>query len=142
MIKAGARACRRAGADVGSHYRSLLAQARMGAQTPRAIIFSVLAASLACGCWPTSDTGNPLPATRPTLSNAYPTIPHPSLTNAHRVTPKVLSGAEPEGDAGFAALRDLGVKTVLSVDGAKPDVDLAHEHGLRYVHLPIGYGGV
>ena len=36
----------------------------------------------------------------------------------------------------------LGVKTVISVDGAKPDVDLAKKHGMRYVHLPHGYDGV
>jgi hypothetical protein len=34
------------------------------------------------------------------------------------------------------------VRTVISVDGAKPDVEAARKHGLRYVHLPIGYDGV
>ncbi len=48
----------------------------------------------------------------------------------------------PEGDAGFASLRDLGFHTIVSVDGMKPDVDRAHRFGLRYVHLPIGYDGV
>lgn len=65
-----------------------------------------------------------------------------SLHNAHRVTNKVISGAQPEGEASFKALADLGVKTILSVDGAKPDVELAKKYGLRYVHLPIGYNGV
>jgi protein tyrosine phosphatase (PTP) superfamily phosphohydrolase (DUF442 family) len=52
------------------------------------------------------------------------------------------SGSVPEGDDGFQSLRDLGVKTIVSVDGAKPDVERARRFGLRYVHLPIGYGGV
>jgi len=62
--------------------------------------------------------------------------------NAFQVTPKVISGSQPEGDAAFAALAKLGVKTIVSVDGGKPDVEGARKHGLKYVHLPIGYDGV
>lgn len=51
------------------------------------------------------------------------------------------SGSVPEGDAGFDALVGLGVKTVISVDGALPDLARAKARGLRYVHLPIGYDG-
>jgi protein tyrosine phosphatase (PTP) superfamily phosphohydrolase (DUF442 family) len=54
----------------------------------------------------------------------------------------LYSGAVPEGDAGFETLRDMGVKTVISVDGAAPEVELAKKYGLRYVHLPIGYNGM
>lgn len=64
------------------------------------------------------------------------------LPNVVRVHAKVLSGGQPEGDAGFAALKSLGVRTVISVDGAKPDVPAAAKHGLRYVHLPHGYDGI
>jgi hypothetical protein len=53
----------------------------------------------------------------------------------------VLSGSVPEGDAGFDTLQVLGVRTILSVDGALPDVDRARARGMRYVHLPIGYDG-
>jgi hypothetical protein len=53
----------------------------------------------------------------------------------------VLSGSVPEGDAGFDTLQALGVRTILSVDGALPDLDRARAHGMRYVHLPIGYDG-
>lgn len=66
-------------------------------------------------------------------------------TNLHhcfQVTPRLLSGSQPEGDAAFAELARRGVKIVLSVDGAKPDVESAHRHGLRYIHLPFGYDGV
>lgn len=65
-----------------------------------------------------------------------------ALANVHRLHERVFSGAEPHGEAGFAALRELGVKTIISVDGAKPDVEAAKRHGLRYVHLPHGYDGV
>ena len=51
------------------------------------------------------------------------------------------SGSAPEGDAGFDALVKLGIKTVISVDGATPDLARAKARGLRMVHLPIGYDG-
>lgn len=64
------------------------------------------------------------------------------LPNAVQVAPKVISGGLPEGEAGFAELEKLGVKTVISVDGMQPDVETAKKHGLRYVHLPHGYDGI
>ena len=64
------------------------------------------------------------------------------LHNAFRVTPQIISGSQPEGDEAFAALEKMGVKTIISVDGAKPDTIAARKHGLRYIHLPIGYDGV
>ena len=51
------------------------------------------------------------------------------------------SGSVPEGGAGFATLKAMGVRTVISVDGAEPDVAAAAARGLRYIHLPIGYNG-
>ena len=51
------------------------------------------------------------------------------------------SGGVPEGKAGFERLRAMGVRTIVSVDGAVPDVELARSMGMRYVHLPIGYDG-
>ncbi len=66
----------------------------------------------------------------------------PALEHAYRVTDRLLSGGQPVGDAAFAELARLGVKTIVSVDGAKPDVAAARKHGLRYIHLPIGYDGV
>jgi len=68
--------------------------------------------------------------------------PHGGLHNVHRLNARVLSGSSPEGDRGFAELRARGVRTILSVDGAAPDVQAAAEHGLQYVHLPIGYDGI
>ncbi len=64
------------------------------------------------------------------------------LPNAIQIHPKVISGGQPEGDAAFAELRAIGVRTIISVDGAQPDVGRARNHGLRYVHLPHGYNGI
>jgi protein tyrosine phosphatase (PTP) superfamily phosphohydrolase (DUF442 family) len=64
------------------------------------------------------------------------------LPNLIRVHPDVFSGGLPANDAAFAELKRLGVKTVISVDGATPDVAAAKRVGMRYVHLPHGYDGI
>ena len=64
------------------------------------------------------------------------------LHNVYRLSGRILSGSGPETDADFATLRSLGVQTILSVDGATPIVKLAEKHGLRYVHVPVGYDGI
>ncbi len=66
----------------------------------------------------------------------------PGLHNVHRLTDKLFSGSSPEGDAGFRSLHELGIVTVVSVDGARPYIEVARQHGLRYAHMPIGYDGV
>lgn len=82
-----------------------------------------------------------------------PTIPAPVLTDTaatdlegiHNVVaygPGLFSGAAPEGDHAFATLASMGVKTIVSVDGAVPDVEGAAAEGIRYVHLPITYSGM
>ncbi len=80
------------------------------------------------------------PAT-PTNFFAMP-LSSPNLHHLFRATTGVLSGETPANDAAFAELARRGVKTILSVDGARPDVDAARRHGLRYVHLPFGYDGI
>ena len=64
------------------------------------------------------------------------------LPNAIQIHPKVISGGKPDGDLAFRELKELGVQTVISVDGVKPDLPLAAQYGLRYVHLPHGYDGI
>ncbi len=64
------------------------------------------------------------------------------LHNVRQLTARVRSGSSPDGPDGFASLRRLGVRTVISVDGATPEVELAARYGLRYVHLPVGYDGI
>ncbi|GIW93531.1 MAG: hypothetical protein KatS3mg110_1572 [Pirellulaceae bacterium] len=66
----------------------------------------------------------------------------PGLENVLRISDRLYAGGEPKGDAGFASLQTLGVRVVVSVDGARPDVERARRYGLRYVHIPIGYDGV
>lgn len=69
-------------------------------------------------------------------------IPAKGMENVFRVSDRLYSGSAPEGDEGFAQLQKLGIKTVISVDGSKPDAELAHKYGLHYVHLPHGYNGI
>ena len=64
------------------------------------------------------------------------------LPNAIQIHEKVISGGQPDGDEAFQELQDLGIKTIISVDGARPDLELAKKHGLRYVHLPHSYDGI
>jgi hypothetical protein len=59
-----------------------------------------------------------------------------------RWSEKIGQGAQPEGEIAFQNLQALGYKTVLTVDGAMPPVELAKRYGLRYVHVPIGYDGI
>jgi len=75
---------------------------------------------------------------------AQPTEPseQAGIHNFFKATDKIYSGSQPENDAAFVALEKLGVKTILSVDGSKPDVELAAKHGMRYIHLPYGYDGI
>ncbi|MDH3590900.1 MAG: sulfur transferase domain-containing protein [Planctomycetota bacterium] len=64
------------------------------------------------------------------------------LHRHHRWSDRIGQGAQPHGEIAFQNLAALGYTTVLSVDGSVPEVDLATKHGLRYVHVPIGYDGV
>jgi protein tyrosine phosphatase (PTP) superfamily phosphohydrolase (DUF442 family) len=80
--------------------------------------------------------------TSPSTKPFAPLTNQVDLENSHVVTGKIVSGAQPENDKGFALLRDMGIKTIISVDGAQPDVESAKRFGMRYVHLPIGYDGV
>src|SRR5215211_6825349 len=104
----------------------------------------LLAASLMLGgCTPTPPPVAPSPP-RPVASAFSPTaIPDPpGLHNVFRLTDRLYSGSGPDGEEGFRSLAVLGVKTVITVDGATPDVKTAERFGLRYVHLPVGYDGV
>jgi protein tyrosine phosphatase (PTP) superfamily phosphohydrolase (DUF442 family) len=66
----------------------------------------------------------------------------PGLENVIRLSDHLYSGSSPEGADGFQSLRQLGIRTAITVDGARPDVELARRVGLRYVHLPVGYDGI
>ncbi len=66
----------------------------------------------------------------------------PGLHNLNRASETVFLGSEPHGEEAFASLRKLGITTIISVDGATPDVKNAKKYGLRYIHIPFGYDGV
>jgi len=55
---------------------------------------------------------------------------------------EIYAGAEPDSLSDFVALKQRGVATIVSVDGAKPNLQLARRFGMNYVHIPIGYDGV
>lgn len=87
-----------------------------------------------------SDTAQPAKAGPPTLDASKP-ADYPGVHNAVAYHDGFVSGSVPEGDAGFDTLAAWGVKTIISVDGAAPDVARAEARGMRYIHLPIGYNG-
>ena len=65
-----------------------------------------------------------------------------SLQNLLQVSRRVYCGGEPLGEVSFSELEELGVETIVSVDGARPNVEAARRHGMQYVHIPIGYDGI
>jgi len=84
----------------------------------------------------TASGDEPSPATGPER------IAIGTIENTFRLSPRLYSGGDPQGERALQALKDLGVRTIVSVDGAPPDVEAARKLGMRYVHLPIGYDGV
>lgn len=64
------------------------------------------------------------------------------LHRHRRWSERIGQGAQPEGEVAFENLAALGYTRILSVDGSLPDIEAAERHGLRYVHVPIGYDGV
>lgn len=86
----------------------------------------------------TASSGNSSVSSQPTLHQTD----HPHLQNLLQVTDNIYSGSAPTSQHAFARLEKLGIKTVVSVDGCKPNLNAARKHGLRYVHIPIGYDGV
>ncbi|MCA9040341.1 MAG: hypothetical protein KDA65_08350 [Planctomycetaceae bacterium] len=67
---------------------------------------------------------------------------HAPLQSLIEVKPGYFSGGEPVGEEAFKKLKELGVKVLVSVDGIRPNVELAHKYGMRYIHIPIQYNGI
>lgn len=86
------------------------------------------------GC--SSDPPSPPPSREPRP------LTGPGLNNVYQLNDRLISGSHPEGAIGFKSLHDLGVKTIISVDGSTPDQENATKFGMRYVHFPVGYDGV
>jgi protein tyrosine phosphatase (PTP) superfamily phosphohydrolase (DUF442 family) len=104
---------------------------------------TIALAALFAACAPTRHEPAAL---QPSLSLPSPTAAAPaSLPGLHNLvayTPTLLVGSAPDDDRGFQSLKSLGVRTIISVDGARPDAAAARRAGLRYIHLPIGYNGM
>ena len=107
----------------------------------RCMLLALCAAVLLAGCR-SHDCADDAADAGPQPDVIAVKIDDPRLDNVHRLTPKVYAGAQPRDGAAFQALKELGIQTILSVDGATPDVDGAHRVGLTYVHLPFGYDGI
>lgn len=87
------------------------------------------------------------------VAGAAPTLPAPpadaaepaQLAGLHNVVtyaPELVCGGVPEGEEGLHTLAAMGIKTIVSVDGATPDVGTAEKLGMHYIHLPISYNGI
>jgi protein tyrosine phosphatase (PTP) superfamily phosphohydrolase (DUF442 family) len=99
-----------------------------------------LCVGLLAGCQPQPTTAPPRSAGPAAADGEL--IEAAGLPNFLRISENLYSGGSPDGEEGFRSLRRLGVRTVISVDGARPDVETARKFGMRYVHLPVGYDGV
>lgn len=75
-------------------------------------------------------------------ASAAKPLREPGIENLFQLSDRLYSGGQPAGEEGFATLQKLGIRTIISVDGTPPDIDLAQRYGLRYVHLPISYDGL
>jgi protein tyrosine phosphatase (PTP) superfamily phosphohydrolase (DUF442 family) len=66
----------------------------------------------------------------------------PGIDNFLKISNLLYSGGTPEDEEAFKILVRLGIKTIISVDGNRPQVELAKKLGMKYVHIPIGYDGI
>lgn len=118
------------------------------------ILFVVALAACSALAWSAADPTTP-PAHAAPVASAPTATPKPELPALNDDKPRDLpglhnivayhegfySGGVPEDEAAFALLKAMGIKTIISVDGAEPDVAAAKALGIRYIHLPIGYNG-
>lgn len=111
----------------------------------RTMIAVPLAGLLTLGaCALDPDTAARTPGAPAPASVTQPITPtaRPGVHNLMLISDGVYSGGMPEGEAGFDTLAKLGVRTVVSVDAARPDVEAAEARGMRYVHVPVEYAGI
>ena len=82
-----------------------------------------------------SDSTTDHPVARPIRNSS-------NLENVLQVGDGIYSGSEPVKETDYQWLADQGIQTLVSVDRVPPNVELARQFGLRYVHIPIGYGQI
>lgn len=100
----------------------------------------MVGACLLSGCASDKESMSETPAESQRRSASLESVK--TVENLHEASDGVLMGGEPKTAESFADLRTMGVKTVISVDGITPRLGLAREHGMRYIHVPIGYDGM
>lgn len=105
----------------------------------RGAIIPVLLAMIAL--WATLAIASAAPIDPPALT-AQDSTELPGLHNVVAYSEGLYSGSAPDDADAFDTLKAMGARTVISVDGAIPDVKSAQARGLRYIHLPIGYNGM
>jgi len=99
-----------------------------------ATVFGLAAFACVASCAPHQASDAPSPAllnaatdadplTPPTLADSTPRD-YPGLLNVVTFHDRFYSGGVPEGAKGFDALARLGVKTIITVDGAAPDLSV------------------
>jgi len=96
--------------------------------------------ALGCAHSQKTDTVAPAAQSQPTQGDAHQD--EHALHNLHKLNDDFWSASEPVGEAAYAELAAIGIKTVISVDGVAPNKELADRHGIQIVHLPIGYDGI
>ncbi|MGD1978365.1 MAG: sulfur transferase domain-containing protein [Akkermansiaceae bacterium] len=64
------------------------------------------------------------------------------VENVYRHSSRILSGGQPDSDKGLASLKEIGVRTVISVTDVLPDLEAAEKLGLRYIHIPLTSEGI
>ena len=113
--------------------------------TPSRLVLPALAASflfatvLATACQSHGGTHHDHAPVAPPPIGADQAVHLPGLHNVVTYADRYVGGGQPEGREGLETLAAMGIKTVISVDGAKPDAELAAKLGMTYVHLPISY---
>jgi len=125
--------------------RSPLSHARFLALAPALLFAAVIAAGCGSGGADTdaTDVGDAATEGAAPAEVTYVHDGEPEgLHHFRKWSDRIYQGAQPAGEIAFQNLAAMGVTTVLSVDGARPDLENAEKYGLRYVHVPIGYHGL
>ncbi|MGB0716674.1 MAG: hypothetical protein ACPGXK_12395, partial [Phycisphaerae bacterium] len=89
------------------------------------------------------DEGSQLRTTNEAIDRPFVSLPdRAGLKNLFQLGDEIYSGSAPSTAKSFAVLASLGIRTIISVDGGRPDLSAASARGFRYVHIPLGYDGI
>ncbi len=107
------------------------------------VVAAGLAATVLVSCASTekSPSASVVAAVQPPAMSDTKPANYDGLHNVVAYHESYYSGSVPEGEEGFKTLAGMGIKTIITVDGAAPDLVSAKKYGMRYIHLPIGYNG-